>query len=155
MDHPRIGELLSRIIPLSQHDVEEILNEQSNTNRRFGDIALAMGLCRPEHVWKAWLRQLESRTDRVSLDQVGVDTQALGRLPGALARSLRALPLRCLDGEMLLAVATIPLPEHLELIESTTGTRVRIVLTDANQLESAIDRYYPSPAAATETVEAA
>src|SRR5439155_6477219 len=53
----RIGELLSRMVPLSGHDVEEILQEQSATRRRFGEIALAWGLCKPEHVWDAWGQQ--------------------------------------------------------------------------------------------------
>ena len=55
----RIGELLSRIIPLTDHDVEEILHEQQATNQKFGDIALSLGLCKPEDLLRAWLRQLE------------------------------------------------------------------------------------------------
>ena len=48
----RIGELLRKMVPLSRHDIEEILQEQTSTRRRFGDIALAWGLVKPEHVWE-------------------------------------------------------------------------------------------------------
>ena len=37
----RFGELLSRLVPLSGHDIEEILQEQSANRRKFGDIALS------------------------------------------------------------------------------------------------------------------
>src|SRR5687768_5822111 len=60
----RIGELLSGIVPLSNHDVEEILQEQSGTHRKFGEIALAWGLSQPEHVWNAWCRQLAQGFER-------------------------------------------------------------------------------------------
>src|SRR5438046_1826862 len=81
----RIGELLSRMVPLSGHDVEEILQEQSATRRRFGEIALAWGLCRPEHVWDAWCQQSENGTETVDLDKIGIDSQAAAMLPAALA----------------------------------------------------------------------
>ena len=36
---PRIGELLSQMVPLDGQDVDEILQEQGVTRRRFGEIA--------------------------------------------------------------------------------------------------------------------
>src|SRR4051812_15758645 len=82
----RIGELLSRIVPLSGHDVEEILQDQAGTNRKFGEIALAWGLCQPQHVWKAWCRQLASAgTEQVDLKLVGIDAQAAASIPAELA----------------------------------------------------------------------
>ena len=43
----RMGELLSRMVPLSGHDVEEILEEQNSNRRKFGEIALSgdIGSC--------------------------------------------------------------------------------------------------------------
>ncbi len=61
MSRPRFGELLSRFVNLSAHDVSEILEDQSSSRRRFGEIALAFGLCQPQHVWKAWWCRLSAR----------------------------------------------------------------------------------------------
>jgi hypothetical protein len=144
MDQRRIGELLSRIIPLSQHDVEEILHEQAASNRKFGDIAMAMGLCKPEHILEAWLSQLEKQTQRVCIDSLGVDTQAVAQFPAELARSVRALPIRILGDELLIAVAHIPDAATLTDIESRIGKRLRLVLADIDPLNLAIDRFYPS-----------
>ena len=52
MQRQKIGDLLKRLVPLSAHDVDEILHEQRHSQQRFGETAIAMGLCRPEHVWR-------------------------------------------------------------------------------------------------------
>ncbi|MFT3787899.1 MAG: hypothetical protein QM770_17305 [Tepidisphaeraceae bacterium] len=142
MDQLRFGQLLSKIIPLSDHDVEEILHEQHATNKKFGDIALSLGLAKPEHIWAAWLRQLEDRTDRVDLDAIGIDVQALNCLPADQARMLQALPLRSLSGELLVALAHIPSESLVHQLEQATQKRVKIVLAQEDRLRRAIDRYY-------------
>jgi hypothetical protein len=139
----RIGELLSRIIPLSDHDVEEILHEQASTNKKFGDIALQLGLCKPEHVLQAWLHQLETRTERISVERIGVDAQALVHLNRTLALKYLALPVRAMRDEVLLAVAHVPTSDDLIKIETHAGKRVKLVLADEAELKSAIDRFYP------------
>src|SRR4051812_40307811 len=141
----RIGELLSRIIPLSDHDVEEILHEQEATNQKFGDIALSLGLCKPEHVLRAWLRQLETRTDRVNISNMGVDAQALVHLNGDLARKYTALPVRAIEDDVLVAVAHVPDVASLAEIEAFAGRRVKLVLADEAELSRLIERYYPAP----------
>lgn len=144
----RIGELLSRIIPLTQHDIEEILHEQAVSNRRFGDIAMGMGLCKPEHVWRAWLDQLEHKVDRIRIDQIGVDAQTLSVLPKSLAERFKVLPLRSLPSDLLIACASIPKTEELAEIERVVGRRVKLVLADNDELIRAIDRYYRTSEAA-------
>jgi type IV pilus assembly protein PilB len=143
MDQTRIGELLSRIIPLSEHDVEEILHEQSASNRKFGDIAMALGLCKPEHILKAWLSQLESQTQRVCIDSLGVDAQAVAQFPADLARKHDAIPVRLLGDELLLAVAHIPDAATLTEIETRINKRLKIVLADIEPLQRTIERFYP------------
>ncbi len=67
MSQARFGEHLSRLVNLSRHDVDEILEEQSSTRHRFGEIALSWGLCTPENVWQAWCDQLLSQVQKVDL----------------------------------------------------------------------------------------
>lgn len=141
----RIGELLSRIIPLTDHDVEEILHEQAATNQKFGDIALSLGLCQPEHILRAWLNQLETRTDRVNIERLGVDVQALAHVSRDLARRHQALPVRAIDGDVLVAVCRVPDVQTLAELEACAGCRVKLVLADEAELVAAIERYYPQP----------
>jgi hypothetical protein len=142
MGQHRFGEFLRRLMPLSQHDIEEILQEQASSNRRFGEIAMAMGLATPEQVWRAWLDQLEGRTDRVALTDIGVDAQAVRHLPANLAWSKRVVALRCLDDHLVVAVDAPPEASTRATIERSTGKRVRFVMTDPRHLHAALDRYY-------------
>ncbi|HEX8520894.1 MAG TPA: hypothetical protein VF669_01475 [Tepidisphaeraceae bacterium] len=143
MQRSRIGELLSRIVPLSNHDVEEILQEQSGTHRRFGEIALAWGLCQPEHVWNAWCRQLAQGVERVDLDQVGIDTQAAGLLSADVARELEVLPLRVAGDVVVVATSDDETSGFEARLANLLHHRVMFVRADGEQLRNMIDRYYP------------
>ena len=144
----RIGELLSGIVPLSNHDVEEILQEQSGTHRKFGEIALAWGLCQPEHVWNAWCRQLAQGFERVDLAQVGVDAQASAVLSPEVARQFVVLPVR-IAGEVLIVATAVEDTEHLatELAKRVPAMKVMFVHVDGKQLREMIEVYYPVRAA--------
>lgn len=143
MESLRIGELLRRIIPLSQHDVEEILSEQQASNRKFGDIALALGLCQPQHVWRAWMHQLETSTQRISVTTVGVDSQAIPLLDSHTAHKFAIIPLRSVEGELLVAAAHPLGQDELSEIESVCNRRVKTVLADEADVQKHLHRYYP------------
>ena len=71
------GECLGKVVRLSAHDIAEIMEHQAATRRRFGEIALSWGLCRPQHVWQAWWDQLSLHTPHVDLTKLGIDAQAV------------------------------------------------------------------------------
>lgn len=140
----RIGQLLERIIPLSDHDVEEILNEQqSASHQRFGDIAVQLGKAKPEHILLAWMRQLETRTDMISLARIGVDVQAIACLPASAARTHGVLPIRTVADELLCAVGAKPDESLASELGWVAKKRVKFVLADAEELCRWIERYYP------------
>ena len=139
----RFGELLSRLVPLSGHDVEEILQEQSANRRKFGDIALSWGLCKPEHVWDVWVQQSAHGGETVDLEKVGVDTQATALLPAEAARRLGVIPVRAASDAVLIA-ASDTVPEHAEqALADLLHRRIKFVHADAEQLRRMIDLYYP------------
>src|SRR6266404_952281 len=125
----RIGELLSRMVPLSGHDVEEILQEQTSNRRRFGEIALAWGLCKPEHVWDAWCQQSTDGTEAVDLDKIGVDTQAAAMLPADVARHHHVIPLRVANDAILLASCNGAMA-HADELSALLHKRVTFVQAD-------------------------
>src|SRR5271168_4651622 len=105
MSRIRIGELLGKMGKLSGHDIDEILQEQSATGHRFGDIALTWGMVQPEHIWLAWCDQLQETAERVDLDSFGIDAQATTRVPAELARRLHAMPIRLTEDQLIFAVS--------------------------------------------------
>ena len=143
----RIGELLSRMVPLSGHDVEEILQEQSSNRRRFGDIALSWGLCRPEHVWDAWVQQSADGTETVDLEKIGIDAQAAAMLPSEVARQLGVIPVRVASDAVLIATSDTA-PEHAaEPLAQHLHRRIMFVRASQDQLLRMIELYYPTPTA--------
>jgi len=146
----RIGELLSQMVPLSGHDIDEILHEQSATRKPFGDIALAMGLCRPEHIWKAWCGQLliDGEPRRIDLASFGIDAQAVGCISQEIARRLNIIPVRVLGEFLIVAAADRSMVDASDALADLTGKQVRFVLTDAAAIRRAIETYYPTLQAA-------
>ena len=143
---PRIGELLGQMVALSGHDVEEILSEQHTSNRRFGEIALSWGLCQPEHIWSAWCRQVQdvAECETVDLDRDGIDAQAVALLPTALAYAFRAIPIRASDAEVIIA-SDAPLSERArQELGRLLRKHVTFVIAAKNQIDAAIEVYYPA-----------
>ncbi len=143
---PRIGELLSEMVDLSGHDVEEILNEQHTTHRRFGEIALSWGLCQPEHIRSAWCRQVQDAAgcETVDLDRDGIDAQAVSLLPAELARTFRAVPIRASDAEIVVA-SDVPLSERArDQLGRLLKKHVKFVIAAKRQIDAAIKVYYPA-----------
>src|SRR5258708_6393107 len=104
MSHRRMGELLSTLVPMSPQDVEEILEEQNLSRRRFGEIAVEWGLCEGAHVWKAWAGQKDRPPMRVDLDKLGIDAQATADLPREMAMNCGAIPIRSFENLVVIAV---------------------------------------------------
>lgn len=148
MFQPRFGELLGKMVPISSLDVEEILTEQTGNHRRFGDIALSWGLCQPKHVLSAWCDQLVAREQQVDLDAMGVDAQAAQLIDSATAIRLNAMPIRCLDEQLVVAVVDCGSDEMSAELESITGKKIVLVSSDSRQLARVIRTHYSTDSVA-------
>lgn len=140
----RIGQLLSRLARITNHDIEEILQEQIGSRQKFGDIALSWGLCRPEHVWQAWCEQLGDSLRTIDLDKVGIDTQALAYLPRELAEHFRAVPVRMFGDRLIVAIAAGDHQAKLHL-QSLLAKNLQFVFADAEQIDRMIAMSYAGP----------
>ncbi len=148
MSGKRMGERLSRMVPLSGHDIEEILSEQISTGRRFGDIALRLGLCRPEHIWRAWSNQLAESPQRVELNDFGIDAQAVGCVPASIAIKHHIIPVRVLCDVLVVAVDEAAYPEVAKQLLTTLRVKLQFVLSNHQQIATAIRTYYAQSSAA-------
>jgi hypothetical protein len=142
--NPLFGECLAKVVRLSAHDVSEILEHQAATRRKFGEIALAWGLCRPQHVWQAWWAQLATDTPCVDLHRIGVDVQAVAHLPADLAVQFRAVPLRCHEDQLVVATCERGLARAAAELPALIGKQVKFVVAEPSQLDEVIVAYYPS-----------
>jgi hypothetical protein len=152
MSSVRIGQILSRLVPLSDHDVEEILQEQRATRLKFGDAALALGYVKPADVWAAWCEQLGDLGGEIDLNSVGIDAQATRRLDPAVALRYGVIPVRASSTSIVIASAE-PLSDHdRHTVEQATGLHAVFVRITPHELQQALRTYYASasltPAAA-------
>lgn len=142
MSDKRFGARLSQVVPLTGLDIEEILSEQSSTGKRFGDIAIELGLCTPEHVWKAWSNQLAESPQRIDLDRFAIDTQAVNVLPADFAARYHVIPIRMLGEELVLAIDEAAYPDGAREILAILQRPVRFVLATHQQIGRALRRYF-------------
>jgi hypothetical protein len=143
MDRQRMGDFLARIGRLTPHDIDEILAEQRHRRQPFGQIAISLGFCDPEHVWAAWCSQLADRVEAVDLDRIGIDAQATEFLPRELALGLPALPVRVWEGMLVIAISDPDRATGVAELARRVGMEVRCVLAPAAQIDRALIRYYP------------
>ncbi|MDP9174865.1 MAG: hypothetical protein M3O30_13525 [Planctomycetota bacterium] len=142
MAQARIGELLKKMLRLSEMDVEEVLHEQHLTHRRFGEIALLLRMCAPQDVWNAWFSQLASQTPWIDLKEFGVDVQAVQQVPADIAQRFGLMPLRVVGNCLVVAIGQdAPAPPMSE-ISQRVNKDVRFVRSDAGQIEAAIEEHY-------------
>lgn len=147
-NHVPIGQILCGMANMTAHDVEEILREQERNGRRFGQIALSWGLCRPEDVWEAWCRQLgDAGLQWVDLEELGIDARAAGRMQRETAMKYKVIPVRCAKS-LLLAAQEESVDSAMRELPAQFDQPLKFVLASSADIEQAIGRYYPQPALA-------
>lgn len=145
MHRQRFGEILAGLVELTEHDVQEILGDQFGSHRRFGEIALAWGLCEPKDVWKAWWGQLGQEPERVDLASVGIDAQSLDHLPRWLAEALCVIPVRAMDDQIVVAASDESIEGARAELPGRIEKELRFVLANSGQIRQAIWSHYPRP----------
>ncbi len=146
MNGTRFGECLGQVVNLSEHDVAEILEDQSSSHRRFGEIAMAWGLCRPEDVWHAWCHQLARLTPEVNLATIGIDSQAIAHLPASLAREFGVVPIRSFGGQLVVATDALGAARAAQELPRLLPASIKFVVASRESIAAAIERYYSVPA---------
>jgi hypothetical protein len=141
MKRPRIGTLLCQMGKLSEHEVDEILEEQASSRQRFGQIALTWGMCEPQHVWQAWAMQAAETGEPVNLETIGVDAQAAARLSREMATRYQAIAIRMCADCLVIATSGLRSSREIEELSQAVGTRVQLVAAPAAQVQQAIRRY--------------
>jgi type IV pilus assembly protein PilB len=145
---PLIGQILRDMGVLTDTDVKEVLEQQERTGRRFGQIALAWGLATPEQIWAAWSKQLALQHQHVDLDEVGVDTNAVSRVSGVLARFYHIVPLRLWGDNLVVAMPTNTDHGDLSDLPALLGCRIHRCFCEPRQIDDYLDRIYGRAAAA-------
>jgi hypothetical protein len=128
---------------LTPHDVEEVLVEQRTSRKPFGQQAIELGLCTPKDLWLAFARQLEEGPREIDLDRVGIDVQAVCAVPPDIAIKYHALPVRLVDGILVVATWADNLESAREgMSRDVAGVTLRFAIARQDDVLRALDICY-------------
>jgi type II secretory ATPase GspE/PulE/Tfp pilus assembly ATPase PilB-like protein len=137
----RIGEALIALGMINEAQLEEALSQQrEDRSVPLGELLVRRGLVTRADLQTALARKMGYPL--VDVNQFAPETEALTRLPYAVASRLPALPLLLRGGRLIVAVEDPSRPEVLDDIEFAAQTKVVPVLARANLLPAAVSRAY-------------
>ena len=144
----RIGEALIALGFINQAQLEVALSQQrEDRSVPLGELLVRRGLVSRADLQTALARKMGYPL--VDVTQFAAETEALARLPYAVACRLPALPLLLRGGRLIVAVEDPSRPEVLDDIEFASQTKAVPVLARANLLGAAIARAYERIGVAT------
>ena len=144
----RIGEALIALGFINQVQLEAALSQQrEDRSVPLGELLVRRGLVSRPDLQTALARKMGYPL--VDVTQFVPETEALARLPYAVAQRLPALPLLLRGGRLIVAVEDPSRPEVLDDIEFASQTKLVPVLARANLLPAAIGKAYERIGAAT------
>ncbi len=137
----RIGEALIALGFINNAQLEVALSQQrEDRSVPLGELLVRRGLVSRADLQTALARKMGYPL--VDVTQFAAETEALARLPFAVASRLPALPLLLRGGRLIVAVEDPSRPEVLDDIEFASQTKVVPVLARASLLPAAIAKAY-------------
>jgi Type II secretion system (T2SS), protein E, N-terminal domain len=130
-----LGRLFVEAGLLSDSQVDDVLNESSQTGERIGEIAVRRGMISEEDLARTLAQQWNlSYVDRAS---IFFDAGALARLSREDAQRLEAMPTRVQDGRVVVAVAE-PTEARLHALREVIGEDTVMVVVPRAALDAAL-----------------
>ncbi len=137
----RIGEALIALGFINQAQLDTALSQQrEDRSLPLGELLVRRGLVSRPDLQTALARKMGYPL--VDVTQFAAESEALGRLPYAVASRLPALPLLLRGGRLIVAVEDPSRPEVIDDIEFASQTKVVPVLARASLLSAAVHKAY-------------
>ncbi len=144
----RLGRMLVDMGFISSNDYERALDRQSETGGDIIDVLVSLGCVEPGDL-VGFLLDHSSLLPK-ELELLEIPRSLLDRLPAELVRSFESLPLDEVGDTITVGTVSVLPQERIEELERAAGKRVRPLICPAQDIRSAIDRYYPETGAAPE-----
>ncbi|GAB1391692.1 MAG: hypothetical protein AMXMBFR78_36080 [Rubrivivax sp.] len=137
----RIGQALIALSMITEAQLEQALQQQQvDRGVPLGELLVKSGVITPQDLQTALARKMGY--PMVDPEQFPVETEALQKLPYALASRLNALPLMVRGGRLVVALEDPTRRKLIDEIEFASGCKMIPVLARANTLFAAIERHY-------------
>lgn len=138
----RLGDLLVENGTIKQEQLTEALIKQKNSNKRLGELLIEEKMVTEEQILETLEQQFG--LDRVHLDRINIDKQAVLSVPESLASKYTLIPIG-VEGEKIRVAIADPLNIFaLDDVKIASGYEVEVVIASRNEILKYIDRFYSS-----------
>src|SRR5262245_7237554 len=135
----QLGQILIELGYITQEQLESALEEHRKTPKSLGRVLIDLGMIKESDLVRALAEQVG--LEFVDLAEFPIDSMATSLLPEALARRYKALPIGERDGKLLVAMSDPANVYALDDIRTITGRDVLPVVSTANDVETAIQKF--------------
>ena len=135
----QLGQILIELGYIKPDQLDVALEEHRKTPKSLGRVLIDLGMIKESDLVRALAEQVG--LEFVDLADFQIDSMATSLLPEALARRYKALPIGERDGKLLVAMSDPANVYALDDIRTITGRDVLPVVSTANDVEAAIQKY--------------
>jgi len=135
----QLGQILLDQGLIDQEQLDRALEEHRNTPKSLGRVLIDLGYIGERDLVRALAEQVG--LEFVDLTDYRLDPVVASLLPEALCRRYRAIPIAERDGKLLVAMSDPANVYALDDIRSITGRDVQPVVSTANDVEQAIQKF--------------
>ena len=136
----RLGDILIQSGYISEEDLSRALKEQQKSGKRLGEILIEDEFITEDNLLKALEGQLG--IERIHLDSIIVDRNAVKTIPEALSKKYNVLPIKFVEGE-LLVLTNDPLNIFAEEdVRIASGYSIKLALSSKEEIKNAISKCY-------------
>lgn len=136
----RLGDMLIELNYITDNDLQEALRIQKQTGNKIGEVLIGKGFITEDDLLQAL--EIQLGIQRVYLDMITVDRQAVKTISEALSKKYNVLPVQFIEGKLLLLMND-PLNIIAEDdVRIASGYDVKIALASKAEISQAISKYY-------------
>lgn len=137
----RLGEILLRRRVIEAAQLQEALEEQSQTNQFLGEILIQHGYVSERQLLEILAEQYNTRF--VSLSDVKINSRVIKMVPKAMVWGYQLMPIEILSSTILIAVSNPLDMWPMSVLQSKLDlAEVRFVLAEKADIRMAIESYY-------------
>jgi len=142
MNKPKLGDLLVEANLIDELQMRIALEEQKRRGTKFGSTLIQLHFI-DENVLSAFLsKQLDIPC--ISLANIEIAEKVLNRIPRELAVRCQAIPIRC-DNEKLYVAMSDPMDlDAIEALDKHTEMVIIPMIAPQSTIQESLKRYYPS-----------
>lgn len=136
----RLGDMLIELNYIMDNDLQEALKIQKDTGGKVGEILVEKGFITEDDLLQAL--EIQLGIQRIYLDVLTVDKEAVKTISESLARKYNVLPVQFIDDKLLLLMND-PLNIIAEDdVRIASGRDIKIALCGGAEIAQAISKYY-------------